>query len=458
MEETGEIVDAFISYQNADEAFAKKLAGGIEAYSLDGRRLKVFFAPWDIKPGTNIVAKMDEGLEKARFFIIVLSPQALQAEWPTAERAAAICKDPSGRLGRVIPALRQSCSIPPLLRFRNYLDFRDDSRYDAELTRLLCMLTDEALPRECTPLGLYRATVQKKTGEPRPPLAGPNESWKPDAVTEEICCNLFQVKAFPTKIWSAPCVVTGPIPRYFEPEVIIPPHVPRERRLFTFVDLSKKGNAFSGVVEDYDVTSTDVEDWFGDEDRSRWLVELLGWGIDKHCSKLGLSFDGIGEKYYYNKDVIMKEVKWTPSKKRVAKELLIEYKGYVAHRAFQPRFEIIGDKVLFKINTGWTFTYEGYRLIRGPLQSTLSTKFLAKQKNGPNFNEIRFWAWFLSADGKTIRMDFGGPYVEIDAQPLTISVDGGIFADYTELAQMTSGPPKIFEEDAGKEVDDAGQE
>jgi hypothetical protein len=55
-------------------------------------------------------------------------------------------------------------------------------------------------------------------------------------------------------------------------------------------------------------------------------------------------------------------------------------------------------------------------------------------------------------------MDFGGPYVEIDAQPLTISVDGGIFADYTELAQMTSGPPKIFEEDAGKEVDDAGQE
>jgi hypothetical protein len=455
VEHQKDAIDAFISYQSVDEAFARRLATGIESYTFNDRRLKVFYAPWDIRPGANIISKIEEGLNTARFFIIILSPQALQAEWPTAERAAAIYADPSGRLGRVIPLLRRSCIIPPLLRFRNYLDFRDDSRYEGELTRLLCVLTGEELPKESTPLALQRAVLRKKVEEHRSPLVSLGESWKPDPVTEEICCNLFQVKAFPPQVWSAPYLATGAVSYYFEPEVIIPPYILREKRLFTFVDLSKDGNVFKGVVEDYDVQSVSSEEWCIDDVHLRWLVELLGRGLDEHCLKLGLRFDDIGKKYYYDKDVVLKEVKWTPSKRRVSKELIIQYKKFFAHRALQPEFDIIGNLAFLKINTGWVFTYDGYRLIQGPLRSTLSTKFLARQKNSPNFNETRFWAWFLSGDGKTIKMDFGGPRIEIDAQPLSTSVSGGVFGDYTELSKMTSGPPKIFEEDASKEADDS---
>jgi len=451
MEKANETVDAFISYQSADKDFAEKLASAIEAFSLNKRKLKVFFAPWDIKPGDNIVSEIDEGLEKARFFIIILSSQALQAEWPSAERAAAIYSDPSGRLGRVIPVLRQSCRIPPLLGFRNYLDFRKDARFEVELTRLLCILIGEPLPRGSTPLDLYRATIQKKTDETKSPLTGLGESWKPDPVAEDICCNLFSAKTLPEKIWSAPCFVKGPVHTYFEPEVIIPPYILKEKRLYTFVDLSKENNAFRGVVEDYDVQSIETKNWFADEVHSRWLVELLGEGVDNHRLKLGLRYDGIGKKYYYNKDVVLKEVKWTPAKKRVAKELLIEYKGYVAHRAVQLKFEVLGNLVFLKINTGWTFTFDGYKLINGPQRSILSTKFLNKQKNNSNFSEIRFWAWFISDDGKTIKMDFGGTQVEIDVQPLSVPLVGGVYGDYTELSKMACGPPKIFEESSMEE-------
>ncbi len=85
---------------------------------------------------------------------------------------------------------------------------------------------------------------------------------------------------FPPRIWSAPCLATGPIPHYFEPEVIMPPHILKEKRLYTFVDLSKDGNVFSGVDEDYNVKSVNSEEWFHDDVHSRWLVQLLGWGID----------------------------------------------------------------------------------------------------------------------------------------------------------------------------------
>lgn len=464
MDRSDGIVDAFISYQSADEAFAKKLAEGIEAHPLNGRRLKVFFAPWDIKPGDNIVEKLNEGLDKARFYLIVLSPEALKADWPTAERAAAIYSDPSGRLGRVIPVLRRPCSIPPLLRFRNYADFRDDSRYKAELTRLLCTLTCQPLPRECTPLALYRETLQRKTVDSQSPLLSLGESWKADPMTEEIRCNLFLAESVPPKIWSAPYLLTGPPAVCFHPGTPIPPHITRERRLFTFVDLSKENNAFKGVVEDYDVRSIDTKDWFRDEDHARWLVNLLNWGITKHCQKIGLRTYEIGrrprskKRFYYDKDVIMKKVKWPVSDRLSPKDLVIEYKGYVAHRAVELKFDVMGSLVFLKINTGWVFTFDGYRPIKGPRSKLLSTRFLSSQKNTQNFNEIRFWAWFLSEDGKKIKMDFGGTHVEIDAKPLPATVAVGVFGDYRDFSQIDRGPPKIFEESAVKEDAGSGSE
>jgi hypothetical protein len=451
-----EIIDAFISYQSADETFAHKLASSIEAFSLNERKLRVFFAPWDIKPGDNIVAKIDEGLEKARFYLIILSPEALKAEWPTAERAAAIYNDPSGRLGRVIPILRRPCAIPPLLRFRNYGDFRDESHYDAELTRLLCALTGQALPRECSPMALYRESLQKKSSTAQSPLVNIGESWRPDPVIEEIRCNLFLAETIPSKIWSAPYLLAGPPLAYFEPNVSPPPYITKQKRLFSFVNLSKENHAFKGVVEDYDIQSVDTAEWFNDEDHARWLVELLNWGIVKHCQKFKMCIDEMGrrhprkKRYYYNKDVIMKQVKWPVADRRAPKDLLIEYAGFVAHRSVELKFEIIATKVFLKINTGWVFSYNGYRLIRGPRAKTLSTRFLSSQKNSQNFNEIRFWAWFLSEDGKKIKIDFGDTFVEINAQPFSTSVTGGIFGDYKAFSPIIRGPPKIFEEETGK--------
>ncbi len=449
---TGQVddrIDAFISYQSEDEEFARKLATKLESYSFNGRRLKVFFAPWDIEPGTNIILKIEEALEKARFFLIILSPKALEAEWPTAERAAAIYNDPSGRLGRVIPILRKPCRIPPLLRFRNYIDFRDDNRFEAELTRLLCVLLGQPLPRGSKPVAIYKSISQRKAYEKESPLRILGESWKPDPVAEEVCSNLFLVKELPPKIWSAPCFLRNLKP-YFGPE-IIPPHILKEKRLFTFIDLSKEDNFFSGVIEDYDVKSVDVERWFGDDVHSRWLVELLNQAIENHCSQLRLSFDPVGKRYYYTKDAILKEIKWTPYARRATKKLLTEYKNYVAHRAVRLKFEVIDKLVFLKINTGWVFTWDGYHPIRDQAKrSSLATKFLARQKNLQNFSDIRFWAWLLSENGKTIVMDLGGGVsLKIDTKPLSTSIIGGIFGDRKKLPKMTRGPPRILKEQKG---------
>jgi len=111
--------DVFISYNQADEEIAKKMGEYLENEKIGGRNIEVFFAPWDIKSADNFIDKIDEGLAKAKFFALVLSPEALKAEWPTAERAASLLSDPSGRIGRVIPILVKPCKVPPLLAIQN---------------------------------------------------------------------------------------------------------------------------------------------------------------------------------------------------------------------------------------------------------------------------------------------------------------------------------------------------
>jgi hypothetical protein len=56
------------------------------------------------------------------------------------ERSIAVWSDPSGAKGRVIPLLRGNVTLAASPRIRNWIDFRDDARFEelfAELIRVL---------------------------------------------------------------------------------------------------------------------------------------------------------------------------------------------------------------------------------------------------------------------------------------------------------------------------------
>ena len=76
--------DIFISYTHTDATWVRMLASRIESETVDGtptgRLLRVFFAEWDITAGQNIVNRINEGLEQARFVALVMSPQICAAE------------------------------------------------------------------------------------------------------------------------------------------------------------------------------------------------------------------------------------------------------------------------------------------------------------------------------------------------------------------------------------------
>jgi hypothetical protein len=74
-----EAIDAFLCHNKTDKDWVRTLAERVETETLDEegkqRKLKVFFDEWDIDVGENAVNRMNSGLGKARYLVVVMSPE-----------------------------------------------------------------------------------------------------------------------------------------------------------------------------------------------------------------------------------------------------------------------------------------------------------------------------------------------------------------------------------------------
>lgn len=441
--------DLFISYQSSDAAFAKELAEAVERVDYQGRKLRAFFAPWEIGPGYDIVAKIDEGLAKSRFVALILSPDYLKADWPTAERHAAVFRDPAGRLGRVIPIRHRPCTLPPLLSFIRYLDFENDKK--AEMERLIAVLTGRPLPRG------------QPAGQPGTPLSDQEVATqhlavaRADQLHEEIYPNIFAVIRLPKKIWSAPTPFRylRDISKYFGTGGIVPANFIADGRLYTFANLSKENHAFTGITDDYDPQAANTDDWMNDPVRRNRLVWLLNDCLRVKTRQRGMTFDPTGKKYYYREGVL-KDLQFKAYGKGKPKGLILDYSkaGYKAHRAAKLRFERLGHHAFLKVEAAWVFLDLGGILIEGRRRIILNAKFVSTQRNAPNLGEVRFWPWFFSDDKDVIRFEVGDETVEVESLAIPIQMGNGIFGDQSKLTPVVEPPELVFDAESDESEDE----
>ena len=184
----------FLCHTGANKDWVRKLARSIESEPTDGSNLRVFFDEWDIKPGSNIVLELDRALAKSRFIGVVLSPEMLEADWPSMEWTIAVSKDPSGRKGQVLPIWLGDCEIPGPLRIRNVLYFRDKIEYKKSYQKLISLLKNESSSRG----GLAENIASVNQSSQNFPLQ------YHDNVDEQLASNLFPVTRAPKYIWNGP--------------------------------------------------------------------------------------------------------------------------------------------------------------------------------------------------------------------------------------------------------------
>lgn len=97
----------------------------------------------DIMPGTDLVSEIQTALERARVYVMLLSPQFLESRWANFELGVAVSRAQRGAGVRVVPVLahrlRQD-ELPPPLRELQAIDMEgvglaEASRQIAEIVR-----------------------------------------------------------------------------------------------------------------------------------------------------------------------------------------------------------------------------------------------------------------------------------------------------------------------------------
>ena len=160
--------DIFLSHNHADQEWTAQLAARIEQENWQGRKLKVFFSPWDIRPGQSIPKEIQDALPKSCKVGFVLSPEAVNSAWVELELFATIYATVSERSERAIPLHRRTCEAPTLLKPILGIDFRDDAKFEDSYQRLLAVIKDEPLPRGSLP----RPKAAPALSLRRPPITG----------------------------------------------------------------------------------------------------------------------------------------------------------------------------------------------------------------------------------------------------------------------------------------------
>ncbi len=109
--------DFFISYTQADRAWAEWLAWELEAAGYT-----TVLQAWDMPPGAAFAHVMHQATTTARHTLLVLSPAYLRSAMTEAEWRPGFVADPSGQDRRLVPMRVEPCEPKGLLTDRVYLD------------------------------------------------------------------------------------------------------------------------------------------------------------------------------------------------------------------------------------------------------------------------------------------------------------------------------------------------
>ncbi|MGH7825368.1 MAG: toll/interleukin-1 receptor domain-containing protein [Candidatus Binatia bacterium] len=149
---------AFLSHSSVDNEISTRLAKDLRANGVD-----VWYAEWEIKPGDSLRRKIDEGIERATHFLVLLTENSLRSEWVQTELDAGLIQRINGSC-RLIPIIWKisSADVPPLLRGLLWVNLEP---YDEGLRKLVNICHGvETRPPLGEPPGWTQAKVSQNLG------------------------------------------------------------------------------------------------------------------------------------------------------------------------------------------------------------------------------------------------------------------------------------------------------
>jgi hypothetical protein len=123
----------FLSHTSVDKPFVRELRKSL----LDAGVENVWIDEAEIMIGDSLIAKIQEGIQKTKYFGIILSPRSIGSPWVKRELETAINMEITSKGVKVLPLIFEKCELPVFLLGKLYADFSTAAVFEESLKRLL---------------------------------------------------------------------------------------------------------------------------------------------------------------------------------------------------------------------------------------------------------------------------------------------------------------------------------
>jgi hypothetical protein len=438
------VTDVFLCHSGADKNWVRGLAEQIESETFDGtatgRKLKVFFDEWDIDVGQNFIVRLNEGLKKSRYVAVVLSPEMLEAPWPTFEWTHIVAGDPANAQGRIIPLfareysekLKKRSEFPAPFLAINWIDFRCPKDFKKGFLKLIRKLRDQPPAR----------------GRPRSPLASAQpvasirplveSAAAPDQLPEVILGNLLPVQSYPQTVWYAPTSARR-AKDVFDKVKAPPAFELQEKNLYTFADLNLASEELRSVIDVSRIGSVPLGQWKNDPVRWRSGTSLLNRCLRHHFSGLPIMQDDQGRFFFrpdQGGDRVWKN-KCDPVRTVAARKTnATGTQRFWVHQGARLSFQALGDGLYLSIDPCYVFTADGQTPLKGKSVTTLASKWGGNERNAAILRHTVFWARTLIRHRQQIEIGTGASPIVVSGVPAVVQTAFGIENDRLEVRSL----------------------
>jgi TIR domain len=123
-----EAAQVFICHASEDKPFVRVLARDLKAHGVP-----VWFDEWVLQVGDSLTEKIQEGIQRSGWLLVILSKSSVRSRWVRRELSSGLALELEKKGVYVLPVLKESCKIPLFLKDKLYADFRKPYRDGLEL-------------------------------------------------------------------------------------------------------------------------------------------------------------------------------------------------------------------------------------------------------------------------------------------------------------------------------------
>jgi len=281
---------------------------------------------------------------------------------------------------------------------------------------------------------------------------------QPAQVSETLYSNLLPVLEIPRVIYSAPSAYrTRDQVRPLLHGTYQPPFVLKEKRLWTFSDLTQPDCPLRRACDVNDISQTDTRSWVRDDDRRLWLVDLFNQCLRRKCQSLGLLYDWQHNRFYFPPNGGQeRSLEYQAARRRTRRRVAYPYRDlFWVHHAVRLSFVVFGEQWYLKVEPAYTFTKDGTEFVDSRKVGRLATRRKSREYNLNVFNHLIFWRQYLGAGQDDFVILCGDQRMVINKFYVAGQANFGISDSRVEL--VTAGPiePELEEELFGEASEEA---